>query len=506
MEIYVMEGEQQATLTLRGRFDLQGHQKVRNTVEELVAAGRSTLTFDLSGVSFIDSSAVGLLFLAKETCEKAGGSVRLSCPREAVDRVLKLCRLDEMFRIEREQGKAETNGHGGDGTRKVLVVDGSEDKRFMLASLLTRHRFQVEEADNGQSLLQRLERDRPDLILLDAVLPGELDGIEVCRRLKADPRTAGIPVLFVTKPEHASPAAPGLALGTEDFIAWPVEPTELLTQVKSRLFASHRATPTKRDGTEQSLPAKDAAARKKEAQAELEKARLIQARFFPETFPLGRGLAFAGRHRPSQKIGGDLFDVQKAGEERLAFMIADVSGHGVAAALLTGMTKVLFQNAVQQCEDPGLLLGLLNEEFLPYCNSGEFLTMFVGMWDPKTHKLLYSGAGHPPVYAISADGARMACLEGKGGVLGVSTEARFLTMDIQLRPKQRLILYTDGVTEQSNPQGELYGEKRLTETCASWATLPLDAVVELIYGEVDKFAQGEPQTDDQALLLVEVTS
>jgi serine phosphatase RsbU (regulator of sigma subunit) len=237
---------------------------------------------------------------------------------------------------------------------------------------------------------------------------------------------------------------------------------------------------------------------------ELEKARLMQGRFFPETFPLGRGLSFAGRHRASHRIGGDLFDVQKCGEERLAFMIADVSGHGVAAALLTGMVKVLFQNSVQQCEDPGLLLGMMNEELMTYCGGGEYLTMFVGIWDPNSQTLLYSGAGHPPAYAMSADGARVARLEGRGGVLGVTADAHFKTMDIRLKPKQRLVLYTDGLTEQSSPRQELFGEKQLVEVCTRWATLPLDAVVEVIYAEVDKFSSGEPQADDQALLLVEV--
>jgi anti-anti-sigma factor len=504
MELYTMETDQQATLLLKGRFDLQGQQQVRGVLEDLVAGGKPTVTFDLSGVTYIDSSAVGLLFLARETCEKAGGSVILSRPQEAVDRVLKLCRLEDVFRIERGGSGAVAAENDGNDKRKVLIIDGSEDKRFLLSSLLARHKFSVTEAEHGEQALQQVQRDRPDLILLDIALPGELDGFEIYRRLKAAPETAALAVLFVTAPAQVRLQESGVTVTTEDFIPWPVEPAELVARVKTRLGLvspnpTTSVTPHRVTEHSSSVPTVD------QREKELERARLMQARFFPETFPLGRGLSFAGRHRASHKIGGDLFDVQKSGEERLAFMIADVSGHGVAAALLTGMLKVLFLNSVQQCEDPGLLLGMLNEELLTYCGGGEYLTMFVGIWDPGTQTLLYSGAGHPPAYVSSADGSRVARLGGGGGVLGVVPDAHFKTMDLRLKPKQRLVLYTDGITEQSNPQQELFGEKQLVEVCTRWATLPLDTVVELVYSEVDLFAAGEAQADDQALLLVEVT-
>jgi len=101
MNIQVMEGGEGTTLSLKGRLDFHSHQQLRRRVEELVTAGKSSLTVDLSEVSFIDSSALGVLLLARESCEKAGGSVTLAYPQGYVDRVLKLCRFDELFRIDR---------------------------------------------------------------------------------------------------------------------------------------------------------------------------------------------------------------------------------------------------------------------------------------------------------------------------------------------------------------------------------------------------------------------
>jgi len=101
MEINVLEGAPNATVTLRGRFDFQTHQEFRRTVDGLLRSGRSALILDLSEVSFIDSSALGMLLLTRESCEKAGGTVVLDRPQEYVDKVLKLCHFDQLFRVTR---------------------------------------------------------------------------------------------------------------------------------------------------------------------------------------------------------------------------------------------------------------------------------------------------------------------------------------------------------------------------------------------------------------------
>jgi anti-anti-sigma factor len=101
MQINVSEGVSRTTIMLRGRFDFQAHQDFRRTVDGLLRSGRASLTLDLSEVSFIDSSALGMLLLARESCEKAGGAVVLDKPQEYVDKVLKLCHFDQLFRVTR---------------------------------------------------------------------------------------------------------------------------------------------------------------------------------------------------------------------------------------------------------------------------------------------------------------------------------------------------------------------------------------------------------------------
>jgi anti-anti-sigma factor len=101
MEINIMQADNNTTIALKGRFDFQAHQEFRRTVDGLLRSGKATLTVDLSQVDFIDSSALGLLLLARESCEKAGGEVILNQPKDYVDKVLKLCHFDQLFQVQR---------------------------------------------------------------------------------------------------------------------------------------------------------------------------------------------------------------------------------------------------------------------------------------------------------------------------------------------------------------------------------------------------------------------
>ena len=187
-------------------------------------------------------------------------------------------------------------------------------------------------------------------------------------------------------------------------------------------------------------------------------------------------------------------------------LIADVSGHGVPAAMLTGVLKVLFQSGIEQFADPGLLLRWLNEALPAYLARGEFLTAFLGIWRPETRTLHYSGVGHPSPLLVLGEGHGVKRLEVERGLVGIETGALFTDMSVQLEPGQRLVLYTDGITEAGNTQQELFGEERLIEVCTRAAGEPVESLVESVFSEVERFSQGQVQMDDQAILAMEATA
>ena len=386
---------------------------------------------------------------------------------------------------------------------KVLVVDDNPDKRYLLSCILERH-FHVVEAENGRKALTMIEEVRPDVVLLDVLMPG-LDGFEVCRRMKADPKSADVPVLFVTVLNHDETRVEGLELGAEDFISWPVNSSELVARVKARVRSSRPLTELRNVLEKQNRLLEVKEQHEAATQYELEQARLVQQRFVTNVFPQGRGLEFANRYRPSRQVGGDLFDVVSLNSGEVALLMADISGHGVPAALLTSVTKVLFRTGVEQCSEPAKFLRWLNKQISAYLATGEFLTVFVGCWNAKTHTFSYAGAGHPPALLIAPDGKHVERLYVSQGIVGIMPDGNFPQRNFELSRGQRLVCYTDGITEAMNAEQQLFGEERLAEVCAQHAGLPLTVMVENVFTEIDAFLEDEPQNDDQALLALEVT-
>jgi serine phosphatase RsbU (regulator of sigma subunit) len=239
---------------------------------------------------------------------------------------------------------------------------------------------------------------------------------------------------------------------------------------------------------------------------ELEQARKVQQRFVSGGFPEGRGLRFSHKYRPSGKLGGDMLDIVAIRESEVAIMVADVSGHGLAAALLTGVAKVLFRIGAEQHRDPAFLLNWLNRQIYSYLVTGEFLTMFLGLWNAEDNTFSYAGAGHPPALLVTGGGGPIERLAASPGMIGVRPISSFAGSCVRLYAGQRIVFYTDGVIDAMDGDSKLFGEESLLATCTRSTTFPLDRMPELVFQELDRFVGEQSQRDDQALLVLEVSS
>ena len=389
-----------------------------------------------------------------------------------------------------------------DDTSRVLVVDDNEDKRTLLRSILEKN-FTVLEADNGASALVTIGDAVPDVVLLDVLMP-ELDGFEVCRRMKANPRIADIPVLFVSMLDTDQHGIEGLQLGGEDFITWPVNAAELVARIHARIRSYRPLSMLRGVVEEQSRQLEEDRRREAETEFELEQARRVQQRFPTTALPLGRGLAFAHQYRPSRMVGGDMFDVMAFDDDEVAIMIADVSGHGLAAALLTSIAKVLFRTGAEQCREPAKLLRWLNRQMSSYLATGEFLTVFLALWDAKSGIFSYAGVGHPPALLLTPTCGSVVRLEASPGVIGVIPDGEFTAARVRLSAGNRVICYTDGITEAMNLQERMFGEDGLANACLRWRNETIVQMVENVFHELDAFLAGASQRDDQAMLALEV--
>jgi sigma-B regulation protein RsbU (phosphoserine phosphatase) len=236
--------------------------------------------------------------------------------------------------------------------------------------------------------------------------------------------------------------------------------------------------------------------------AELDLARAVQAAILPGTFPARAGWDGAARMIPATAMCGDFYDFIELPDGRIGLVMADVSGHGVAAAFFMAVARTNLRDHAAQYADPGACLAQTNRALCAQNSMDLFVTVFYGVLDPATGVLRYACGGHNPQLLRRAD-ASVEMLDGSGGlVLGVMPDVEFADHTAQLRPGDRLVFYTDGVTEACDPANELYGEARLIAQVRARGDGAAAALVEGICDSVASFAGGAAQSDDITLVVL----
>ena len=238
--------------------------------------------------------------------------------------------------------------------------------------------------------------------------------------------------------------------------------------------------------------------------AELKIAHDIQMSFLPERLPEVPGFELAALSLPAKEVGGDFYDAIPLPGGRTAFVIADVSGKGVPAALFMALSRtVLRANSLipRSARDAVTEANMLIAED---AKSGMFVTLFYAVADPGKKTLTYVNAGHNPPLLFRAGGDSPTGLKGTGIILGVMPEAEYGEETIHLASGDLVLFYTDGVTEAINPGEEQFGETRLIETVAGSLDRPPAEIVEKIRDAVVAFSGDEPQFDDLTLMVLRV--
>jgi phosphoserine phosphatase RsbU/P len=228
-------------------------------------------------------------------------------------------------------------------------------------------------------------------------------------------------------------------------------------------------------------------------------ARDIQQALLPKNFRDFPHLAVTGVNFPCLSVGGDYFDVFPLDERRTAFLLADVSGKGLGAALLTTMLQGAL-SGMTLGTDPARVFNHVNRFLCDHAEVGRYATMFFGILH-DAGKLEYINAGHPSPILIRGGTAEEAFTEGSFPV-GLVPEAEFSSTTLQLEPNDTLVLYSDGVTEAMDPDEQLYGNGRLKGVLAGKNEMPLDQIQQAVLESVENFARGARQADDLTILLV----
>lgn len=329
---------------------------------------------------------------------------------------------------------------------RVMIVDDNRVNRHLLLALLERGGIaQVEMAEDGHDALARMDRFRPDLILLDLMMPN-LDGFEMCRRLRAEPRWADLPVLVQSSLNRAEDRARAFAAGATDYVTKPINAIELLSRV--RIHLQNRALVS------------DLRMYRRRTETELELARRMQERLMPPPERLveneaATGVAIDAHFAPSSELGGDFWDFRRDGHGRLVVYLVDFSGHGVAAALNTFRLHAMVQRMDFDAFDPSEFLAAINRRLCALLPNGQFATMLAGVVDHETNRFLYASAGSTrPLVWGPGDSEPRLC-ESAGLPLGLLPSATYEPRAVELPPDGRLFLYSDAAIEiPVGPAGE----------------------------------------------------
>jgi serine phosphatase RsbU (regulator of sigma subunit) len=245
-------------------------------------------------------------------------------------------------------------------------------------------------------------------------------------------------------------------------------------------------------------------ARSQQQEQELDKAREIQEGLLPKKIPQVRGLEVAGTWQPARVVGGDYFDVLKFSESKIGVCIGDVVGKGISAALLMANLQASFRAFASEAVSPGTLVGKLNEVISSNIAADRFITFCYCMIDTKDNWLTYASAGHCPPILFHRSGEAVPLKEG-GTPLGIFPDRKYEDAGLQLESGDRLVLYTDGLTEAMNSDEQEFGDLRLVELGSRNIALSASESLAAIKEEVVSFCNGSFQ-DDFTLVVVAVKS
>lgn len=240
---------------------------------------------------------------------------------------------------------------------------------------------------------------------------------------------------------------------------------------------------------------------------ELELARIVQKGMMPSSLPNAQNMDLASVYLPADMVGGDFYDVIITRKRKVALLIFDVSGHGVAAALVGAMCKILFTNYIEQDLNPSEVFQKVNNDIGSKLSTGHYLTAFLGIIDPSTNTMTYSRGGHTAPILFRHRTGEVIELEGSSMFIGhpaLKDNATYFEDSINLYWHDKLVLYTDGLTEATDPDENMYGVERLAEKTKSAGHLNPRLFVQRVISDNEDFRKGTELEDDLTLLCIRI--
>lgn len=345
---------------------------------------------------------------------------------------------------------------------KILIVDDEPNILLSLQFLMKKAGYDVRTATDGEEALAEIARAKPDLVLLDVMMP-ELDGEAVLRRLKDDPATRDLPVVMISAVDDIERVARCIEMGAEDYLPKPCDPALLRARVGASLEKK-----SLRDRERQAHQA--LVESQKQLALELADAADYVESLLPA--PLTGTVSAEWRFIPSTSLGGDAFGYHWLDEDHLAIYLLDTCGHGVGTALLSASAINVLRSQSLPATDfrqPADVLTGLNRAFQMENQNNLFFTIWYGVYQASNRQLVHASGGHPPAVLVrpgSAEAPRAVTLGASHVPIGMFPEATYLTGLCDVPAGSRLFVYSDGAYEIQREDGEMWPFENFVEHVA----------------------------------------
>ncbi len=356
---------------------------------------------------------------------------------------------------------------------QILIIDDDPAIQILLKRTLHSQGYEISVASNGKEGLAQARQLRPGLVLCDWNMP-LMNGLEVCRQVKATPELSTTIFVLLTARTSIEDRVEGLDAGADDFLSKPIEMPEL----KARVRAGLRLHQLSRDLQHQ----------KQLLEAELAEAAEYVGSILPDRMT-DPPVTIDARFIPSRQLGGDGFDYYWLDSEHLAIYLLDAAGHGLRAALPTlSVLNVLRSRALPKINyyQPSDVLRGLNETFQMTQRNDKYFTIWYGVYNRVKRELVYASAGHPPAVLLSGSPAspiQVRRLKTMGLPVGMFPEADYLDQCCEVTPKSTLYIFSDGIYEINQADGTVWGLDpfiSLLAECRNKSTCNLDQVLQAL--------------------------
>jgi sigma-B regulation protein RsbU (phosphoserine phosphatase) len=383
-------------------------------------------------------------------------------------------------------------------TAKILVVDDEPDLEPLI---LQRFRRQIRAgemsfafAHDGQEAIQRLDEDPSIEVVLSDINMPVMDGLTLLTKLNEMPRL--LKTVMVSAYTDMLNLRVAMNRGAYDFVTKPIDFEDLeatILKTTRELDMLRDARQTRRQLTE--------------IQAELGVAAKIQQSLLPQPLVTHAQADIAAVMLPARQVSGDFYDFFAIDKNRFGFVIGDVSGKGIPAALFMAVARTVLRSTAMHGASPGECLTAVNRLLVPQSAGQMYVTLFYGILDTQSGKLTWSIGGHAPPWRLPANGGPYQIEGPRGYMVGMFGDATFDTTETPLNQGDTILVHTDGITDAENADHEMFGKARLSKLIQSLAPTEgatVAGVAQHIVQAVHDFTSGAPQADDITLLAVRV--